>query len=121
MKLKKIYENEDFIIYEDNKGYDFKYTIKNKTNKKIVYYLNGMDDYLILQANDFIGLFNGDYSEEYIRCILDGNCEKYSLTNEIYNIQSYLDNLKEESKEEIIKYVNYQLYWLKDIIEKIEN
>lgn len=119
--MKNIFENEDFIIYEDNKGYDFKYTIENKTNKKIVYYLNGMDEYLILQAKESTGLFNGEYTEEYIRCILDGNCEKYSLKNEINNIQLYLDSIKNEDKEEIIKGINYQLYWLKDIIEKIEN
>lgn len=73
--LKKIYENDLFIISDTQHDYDFRYTIENKKNYKINLYLNGLDDYLEIDKNEWVGLFNGDYSNDIITC----------LTNEDYN------------------------------------
>ena len=35
MKLEKIFENDDFIVWKDNKGFDFAYDIENKTDNKL--------------------------------------------------------------------------------------
>ena len=72
MKLEKIFENDDFIVWKDNKGFDFAYDIENKTdNKLIIHY--GDDDSNIIEINDWVGLFA---DEEYIiECILKGEFE----------------------------------------------
>lgn len=72
MKLEKIFENDDFIVWEDNKGFDFAYDIENKTdNKLIIHY--GDDDNNVIEINDWVGLFA---DEEYIiECILKGKFE----------------------------------------------
>ena len=36
MKLEKIFENDDFIVWKDNKGFDFAYDIENKTDNKLI-------------------------------------------------------------------------------------
>lgn len=72
MKLEKIFENDDFIVWKDNKGFDFAYDIENKTdNKLIIHY--GEDDDNIIEINDWVGLFVGD--EYTIECILNGKFE----------------------------------------------
>ena len=69
MKLKKIFENNSFIIWEDNKGYDFSYDIENKTNNKIIIELCNYEEQH--KIDDWIGLFN---NQEYIiEEILNGN------------------------------------------------
>ena len=72
MKLEKIFENDDFIVWKDNKGFDFAYDIENKTdNKLIIHY--GDDDSNVSEINDWVGLFA---DEEYIiECILKGEFE----------------------------------------------
>ena len=72
MKLEKIFENDDFIVWKDNKGFDFAYDIENKTdNKLIIHY--GDDDSNVIEINDWVGLFA---DEEYIiECILKGEFE----------------------------------------------
>lgn len=72
MKLEKIFETDEFIIWKDNKGFDFAYDIENKTdNKLIIHY--GDDDSNIIEINDWVGLFA---DEEYtIECILNGEFE----------------------------------------------
>ena len=35
MKLEKIFETDEFIIWKDNKGFDFAYDIENKTDEEI--------------------------------------------------------------------------------------
>ena len=72
MKLEKIFENDDFIVWKDNKGFDFAYDIENKTdNKLIIHY--GDDDSNVIEINDWVGLF---VDEEYIiECILKGEFE----------------------------------------------
>ena len=69
MKLEKIFENDDFIVWKDNKGFDFAYDIENKTdNKLIIHY--GDDDSNVIEINVCVGLFA---DEEYIiECILKG-------------------------------------------------
>ena len=60
MKLEKIFENDDFIVWKDNKGFDFAYDIENKTdNKLIIHY--GDDD------SNVIGIITSGHS---IRCFL---------------------------------------------------
>lgn len=72
MKLEKIFENDDFIVWKDNKGFDFAYDIENKTdNNLIIHY--GDDESNIIEINDLVGLFA---DEEYtIECILNGEFE----------------------------------------------
>ena len=72
MKLEKIFENDNFIVWKDNKGFDFAYDIENKTdNKLIIHY--GEDDDNIIEINDWVGLFVGD--KYIIECILNGKFE----------------------------------------------
>lgn len=71
MKLKKIFENNYFIIYKDNKGWDFVYDIENKTNKKIIIQFTEFDEKI--EINDWVGFFNDETS--YIEEILKGNYE----------------------------------------------
>ena len=68
MKLEKIFENDSFIIWQDNKGWDFAYDIENKTNKEITICLNDCDEEYTI--NKWLGLFN---NQEYIiNDILEG-------------------------------------------------
>ena len=71
--MKKIYENELFKIMDTKQDYDFKYVIENKTDKKLNLYLNGLDDYLELDENDWVGLFYGDYSNDIVRCLINND------------------------------------------------
>jgi len=67
--LTKVLENEDFIIYEDTKGYDFAYVIYNKCNRKIIIQYGDFEEEI--EVNDWLGLF---INEEYIIDeILNGN------------------------------------------------
>ena len=78
--MKKIYENDLFIIKDTEQDYDFKYIVENKTNKKINLYLNGIDDYLEIEGNDWVGLFHRYYSNDIINILIN---EEYSY-NPIY-------------------------------------
>ena len=69
MKLEKIFENDIFIIWKDNKGWDFAYDIENKTDKKIVIQFTEFDE--TIEVEDWVGLFNDE--ESYIEEILKGN------------------------------------------------
>lgn len=71
MKLEKIFENNDFIIYYDNKGWDFVYDIENKNNKKTIIKFINFDK--IIEINDWCGFFNSD--KLYIDEIIAGNYE----------------------------------------------
>ena len=69
--LKRIFENEDFIIYQDDKGYDFKYDIENKRDTTIYAKLFDIDE--TLRVNDWVGLFD---DEKYIiDSIMNNNYE----------------------------------------------
>lgn len=78
--MKKIYENDLFIIKDTEQDYDFKYIVENKTNKKINLYLNGINDYLEIEGNNWVGLFHGYYSNDIISILMN---EEYSY-NFIY-------------------------------------
>ena len=69
--LKRIFENEDFIIYQDDKGYDFKYDIESKRDTTIYAKLFDIDE--TLRVNDWVGLFD---DEKYIiDSIMNNNYE----------------------------------------------
>lgn len=72
---KKIFENDDFIIKDSGKDYDFRYVIENKHNFDVNYYLIGLDDFLEIDKNSWIGLFQGDYSNDIIDCLIKGSYE----------------------------------------------
>lgn len=118
----KIFENENIIIWHDLKGYDFEYHIENKTDKKIVYFLNELDDYVILESKDYINYFGGNYDKQVIDSFLNNDYELFSLENEL-NI--LLTELKEIAKEKGFKnkvdidYMIYRIFWLKNIAERI--
>ena len=118
----KIFENENIIIWHDLKGYDFEYHIENKTDKKIVYFLNELDDYVILESKDYINYFGGNYDKQVIDSFLNNDYELFSLENEL-NI--FLTELKEIAKEKGFKnkvdidYMIYRIFWLKNIAERI--
>lgn len=59
--LKRIFENEDFILYYDNKGYDFVYDIENKRDTAITIKLNDCEETFTI--NDWRGLFD---DEQYV-------------------------------------------------------
>ena len=71
MKLEKIFENDKFIIWQDNKGWDFAYDIENKKDEKITIQFTEFDE--TLEIEDWVGLFNDE--ESYIEEILKGNYE----------------------------------------------
>jgi len=79
MTTEKIFENENIIIWHDLKGYDFEYHIENKTYKKIVYFLNELDDYVVLESKDYINYFGGDYDKQVIDSFLNNNYELFIL------------------------------------------
>ena len=69
MKLENIFENDTFIIWKDNKGWDFAYDIENKTDKEITIQYGDYDEEI--KIKDWVGLFA---DEEYIiESILNGN------------------------------------------------
>lgn len=69
MKLENIFENDEFIIWQDNKGWDFAYDIENKTDEKITIQFTEFDE--TIEIEDWVGLFNDE--EVYIEEILKGN------------------------------------------------
>jgi len=70
MKLEKVFEADTFIIWQDNKGWDFVYDIENKTDKPIVIQYGDYDEDTI-EIDDWIGIL---CDREYIvRYILEGN------------------------------------------------
>lgn len=69
MNLEKIFENDLFILYKDNKGFDFAYDIENKTDNKITIQYGDYDEEL--EIGEWLGLFA---DEEYIiESILNNN------------------------------------------------
>ncbi len=69
MKLENIFENDLFIIYQDNKGYDFAYDIENKTDETIKVIYGDYDEEF--EIKDWVGLF---IDEKYlIDCLINGN------------------------------------------------
>ena len=71
MKLEKIFENNEFIIWQDNKGWDFAYDIENKTDNKLIIQFTDFNEKI--EINNWVGLFNNE--ESYINEILKGNYE----------------------------------------------
>ena len=71
MKLEKIFENDTFIIWQDNKGWDFAYDIENKTDNKLTIQFIDFDEKI--EVNNWVGLFNDD--RFYIDEILNGRYE----------------------------------------------
>lgn len=69
MKLENIFETDKFIIWQDNKGWDFAYDIENKTDEKITIQFTEFDE--TIEIEDWVGLFNDE--ESYIEEILKGN------------------------------------------------
>lgn len=66
--MRKMFENDCFIIYEDCKGYDFSYIIENKKEKGITI-CYGEDLQEELKIKDWIGLF--DNQKHIVEQILD--------------------------------------------------
>lgn len=71
MKLENIFENDLIIVSDTKKDYDFRYVIENKKDHKINFYLNGLDDYLEIDKNSWLGLFNGEYSKSIIDSLIN--------------------------------------------------
>ena len=69
MKLENIFETDEFIIWKDNKGFDFAYDIENKTDEEITIQFTEFDE--TIEVEDWVGLFNDE--ESYIDEILKGN------------------------------------------------
>ena len=68
-----MFENEYIKIYDTRQNYDFRYVIQNKKNNDLNIYLNGLDDYVEIEKNNWVGLFGGDYTDDIIRCLLECN------------------------------------------------
>lgn len=71
--MKEIFRNDLIVIKSTGQDYDFAYTIENLTNKKLNFYLNGLDDYLELEENNWVGLFVGDYSDMIVESFINGD------------------------------------------------
>ena len=69
--LKRIFENEDFILYQDDKGYDFKYDIENKRDTTI--YITLTDEDETIRVYDWVGLF--EEQRYIIDSIMNNNYE----------------------------------------------
>lgn len=74
--MEKIFENDLIIINDTKQDYDFRYVIENKKDYDIKLYLNGIDDYLELGKNNWVGLFNGDYSESIVDILINENYDE---------------------------------------------
>lgn len=70
-----LYENDFIKAIEvtDYEEYSIRYIIESKKEFEIEVYLKGMDDYIIIEPFGSIALFEGDYSEDMIRCIKEEN------------------------------------------------
>ena len=69
--MEKIFENDLIIVSDTKKDYDLRYVIENKKDHKINFYLNGLDDYLEIDKNNWLGLFNGEYSKIIIDSLIN--------------------------------------------------
>ena len=69
MNLEKLFENDEFIIWKDNKGFDFAYGIENKTEENLI--IEYGEDEATIEVKEWLGLFN--YEENIINYILNGN------------------------------------------------
>ena len=69
--MEKIFENDLIIVSDTKKDYDLRYVIENKKDHKINFYLNGLDDYLEIDKNSWLGLFNGEYSKIIIDSLIN--------------------------------------------------
>lgn len=69
MKLEKIFENDTFIIWQDNKGWDFAYDIENKTDEEITIQYGFWEEEITIK--DWVGLFADE--ESIIEMILKGD------------------------------------------------
>ncbi len=78
--MKKIFENDLFIISDTEQDYDFKYVIQNKNKHKIYINLNPIDDYLEIEGNNWVGLLHGDYSDDIVNILIN---KEYSY-NKVY-------------------------------------
>lgn len=63
---KKLLETDSFILYKDNKGYDFAYEIENKSNDTLSFSFPDREDKLEVQK--WIGLF--DDQKDFVDSIL---------------------------------------------------
>lgn len=70
MKLEKIFETDEFIIWKDNKGFDFAYDIENKTDEEITIKYGFWEEEITIK--DWVGLFADE--ESIIEMILRGDC-----------------------------------------------
>ena len=70
--MKKLFENDLFIIYE-NVNKDFE--VFNKCDHDLNLYLNCLDDNLLIAKKDYIFLFEGMYSECIIDCLMNESYE----------------------------------------------
>lgn len=71
MTLKKIFETDEFIIWKDDKGFDFAYDIENKTDKEITIKYGFWEEEITIK--DYVGLFADE--ESIIEMILRGEFE----------------------------------------------
>ena len=71
MTLKKIFETDEFIIWKDDKGFDFAYDIENKTDKEITIKYGFWEEEITIK--DYVGLFEDE--ESIIEMILRGEFE----------------------------------------------
>lgn len=67
--MRKMFDLQDIKIsvYDDLKVNMI--VIKNRENKKINLYLNGLDDYLEIDKNNCLYLFKGLYTNEILKCL----------------------------------------------------
>lgn len=78
--METIFENEYIKVLDNGSDFDFRYIIDNKKEFDINIYLNGLDDYITISKNNWVGLLSGEYSDEIIRCLQENN----GSYNEIY-------------------------------------
>lgn len=61
------------VIKSTGQDYNFGYIIENLTDTKINFYLNGLDDYLEIERDNWVGLFIGEYSDMIVESFINGD------------------------------------------------
>lgn len=70
--MKKIFEDNNIIVYKDDKGFDFAFDIENKNDYSIFIEITEYDEKI--KVNNWLGLF---YDEKYIVDSIINGC--YSI------------------------------------------
>lgn len=80
-----VFENERYAVEETGRDYDFVASIRNKTGNNITLVMdahiaeeNGIENFIRIPADDWIGLVNWQYEGNYKQALEQGNYKAYT-------------------------------------------